>query len=70
MKITNEFKNALKICGIPKWKIARKIGCHPTTFSRLLSGWQPLAHDDERLKEAARLIGFPGDRIFSDCRDQ
>ena len=64
MQISQDFKNALTLCGTPQYKLALEIGCHPVTLNRLITGYQPLKREDERLKKVARLIKFPENRIF------
>lgn len=65
MMISQEFKNALKLHPIPKFKLAWEAGISPSIFSHLLNGHQKVKTDDERILRVARLISFPTEKVFT-----
>jgi hypothetical protein len=62
--VSQEFKNALKIYPIPKYKLAWKIGITPNILNHLLHEHIRVQPGDERLLKIARLIQFPEDKVF------
>jgi hypothetical protein len=63
--VSQEFKNALKIYPVPKYKLAWKIGITPNILNHLLHEHIRVKSGDERLLKIAKLIEFPEEKVFS-----
>lgn len=62
--VSQEFKNALKLYPIPKYKLAWRIGITPSTLSHLVHEHIRVRPGEERLLKIARLIQFPEEKVF------
>lgn len=62
--LTDEFRLAVKLAGLPTYKISLAAGIRPPTFSGWLNGVNQAPIEDCRLIAVAKMIGFQPDRIF------
>lgn len=62
--ISKQFKDALKLYPIPKYKLAWEIGISPSLLNHLINGHQAVKRGDARLIKLADLIHFPKTKIF------
>jgi hypothetical protein len=70
LQVSKDFKNAILVCGVPQYRLALQVGCHPVTLNRLLTGYQPIKGTDLRLIKIARFLKFPEDRIFESEKEK
>lgn len=62
--LSQDFRNALKIFPVPKYKLAWELGISPSTFYHLIHEHIYVKKEDERILKIARRIDFPEDKIF------
>lgn len=68
--LSQDFKNALKIYPMPKYKLAWKIGITPSTLNHLIHEHIYVREGDERILQIARMIDFPQENIFVRNRNE
>ncbi len=64
MRISREFRVAVKLADRPAWRIAREAGIHPAQLSKLMSGAIIPRHNDPRVLAVARVLGFAPKECF------
>ena len=63
--LSQDFKNALELYPVPKYKLAWELKISPSTFYHLIHEHIYLKKNDARILRIARLINFPEDKIFT-----
>jgi hypothetical protein len=62
--ISRKLKVAIKLNGMPAYRIAQAAGVHPNTLSKLLNGIEKVKSNDPRIIAVGRVLGLPADQCF------
>lgn len=62
--ISKNFKIAIKLAGIPAWKIAYEVGVHPNVLLKILTGALKVKPGDERVLKVAKILRIEPEDCF------
>ena len=65
-KISPKLVGALRMKHKQMYRLAFRVGMHPTTLSKILNGIQHVRPGDKRLVRLGRLLGITPEELFTD----
>jgi hypothetical protein len=66
IRISRDFKIAVRMADKPAWQIAIKAGVHPNVLSKIMSGALPIRKGDDRVLRIARVLGLSERMCFEE----
>ncbi len=64
-KIGPKLVEALRMKHKQMYRLAFRVGMHPTTLSKILNGIQQVKPGDKRILRLGRKLGIPPDELFA-----
>ena len=65
IKVSRKFIEAVKLAGRPAYRIAWEAGLHPVLLSKIISGYERIRPNDERVIAVGKVLGLPPRECFA-----
>jgi hypothetical protein len=65
--LSKKFCQALKLSGVPAYRVAWQANIHPNTLSKLVSGYLRLKSEDPRLVKIGQMLGLAPEEVFEEA---